>query len=415
MATSAPNVETPPSLWRNQSYLLLWGGQLLSNIGSGTSRIAFPLLALMITHSPALASLAGALNTFTYVLCILPAGIMLDRWDRKRVMIYCDVGRALCLLTLALASLAGVLNIWQLCIIMFIEGGMASFFDIAELACIPQVVAKEQLPAAMGRTQITFGLSSLLGPSLGGLLYAIRAWLPFMLDGFSYSLSVVSLFLIKIPFQKQRTEEKRRIREELREGWHWVWGQPIIRTLALLTGGNNIFGVGITLVVVILAQQLHASSTTIGVIFSAGGVGGLCGAVLVGNIQRWLNFNILMIGVLWLFMLSWVGFLFVTHPFWLGAILFFVYALSSIYNATYIGYRLALTPDRLQARMNSVVRLFALGTQSFGLIMTGLLLQYRGTRETIIIAIIGQLILAVLALASSHLRHVSSVPSTDEG
>ena len=86
------------SLWRHRDYLLLWGGQVVSNVGSGVSQIAFPLLVLAVTHSPAQAGFVAAARALAYVVFVLPAGALVDRWDRKRLMIYCDVGRALCLL-----------------------------------------------------------------------------------------------------------------------------------------------------------------------------------------------------------------------------------------------------------------------------------------------------------------------------
>ena len=135
----------PTSLWRNRDYLLLWSGQLISNAGSGTSQIAFPLLVLAFTDSPAQAGLVSALNSLIYILCILPAGALLDRWNRKHVMIYCDIGRTISLVSIPLAILLGHLSIFQIYLVTLIASALGVFFDIAELACLPQVVTKEQL------------------------------------------------------------------------------------------------------------------------------------------------------------------------------------------------------------------------------------------------------------------------------
>src|SRR5438067_2202096 len=94
--TAPAEIAAPPQrlapLWRNRDYMLLWSGQTISSLGSGVSGIVFPLLILAITHSAAAAGIAGALNTLPYVLFSLPAGALVDRWDRKRVMIICDAG-----------------------------------------------------------------------------------------------------------------------------------------------------------------------------------------------------------------------------------------------------------------------------------------------------------------------------------
>ncbi len=186
----------PTSSWRNRDYLLLWGGQTLSNIGSGVSRIAYPLLVLAITGSPAQAGLIGAVRALMYILLILPAWALLDRWNRKLVMLICDTVRAISLATIPLAAVSGHLTLVQLYLIAFIEGIFEAFFDIAEISSVPQVVSKEQLPAAMSRTQVTAGLTSQIGPALGGTLFAIGSLLPFLTDAISYGVSVLSLLLI---------------------------------------------------------------------------------------------------------------------------------------------------------------------------------------------------------------------------
>ena len=154
------------SLWRNRDYLLLWGGQTISSIGGGISQIAFPLLALLITHSPAQAGLLGALRSLCYSVLVLPVGALADRWNRKTVMIVCDSGRALALASILIAAALGHLTLLQLYLVTLIIGPLEVFFDIAEVASLPQVVAKDQLPAAMGNTQATFGATSLFGPPL---------------------------------------------------------------------------------------------------------------------------------------------------------------------------------------------------------------------------------------------------------
>jgi MFS family permease len=107
------------------------------------------VLILFLTHSPVQAGLAGALRALPYLIFSLPAGALIDRWDRKRVMILCDAGRALCMASIPAAYLIGRLTIAQLFLVSFIEGTLFVFFNIAEVACLPRVVAKEQLPAAL--------------------------------------------------------------------------------------------------------------------------------------------------------------------------------------------------------------------------------------------------------------------------
>ena len=117
------------SLWRNRDYMLLWSGQALSDIGGAVSELAFPLLVLAVTHSPAQAGFVAALRALPATLFSLFAGVLVDRWDRKRVMLVCDTGRALSLASIPIAFALGHLTIWQLYITAFLEGTLMIVFD----------------------------------------------------------------------------------------------------------------------------------------------------------------------------------------------------------------------------------------------------------------------------------------------
>src|SRR5215470_19329598 len=124
-----PGSKGPLALWRNRDYVLLWSGQMVSSIGTQVSMLAFPLLVLAITHSPAQAGIVAALRGLPYALFILPAGALIDRWDRKRVMILCDTGRALALGSIPLALALGQLTLVQLYLVSLIEGTLFIFFS----------------------------------------------------------------------------------------------------------------------------------------------------------------------------------------------------------------------------------------------------------------------------------------------
>lgn len=395
----------PVSLWRNRDYLLLWGGQLVSTVGSGISQIAYPLLALAITHSPAQAGLVGAVRALSYILFVLPAGALLDRWDRKRVMIYCDIGRALCLASIPLAYALSMLDIVQICVVAFVSGSLGVFFDIAELACMPQVVTKEHLPEALGRWQASAGIMNLIGPPLGGILFGIRASLPFLFDAISYTASVCSLLFIRVPFQEKREVKPRNIWAEIVEGVQWLWHQPLLRAMALLTSANIFFGAGSTLIGIVIAQSYHASNAVIGLIFSGAGLGGILGAALAGRILKHFSFAQVVLGALWLYAFLWFPILLLPPPFWLGVISFLLAFIGPFYGISSIGRRLAMTPDALQSRVNSSSRLISLGSSPLGQVFVGLLLQYSDTRITVIILVIGQVILAAIAMLIPAIRH----------
>src|SRR5215467_8588714 len=206
----APQIGVPGRsvpLWLNRDYILLWSGQMISAIGSRVSMLAFPLFVLALTHSPAQAGLIGAMRGLPYALFMLPAGALIDRWNRKRVMILCDIGRAIALGSIPLALVLGRLTIAQIYVVSLVEGTLFTFFSLAHIACLPHVVSKEQLPTAVAQESIIDSVTELIGPSIGGVLYGIGRVVPFLTDAISYGASVVSLLLIKAEFQEERNPE----------------------------------------------------------------------------------------------------------------------------------------------------------------------------------------------------------------
>ncbi len=398
-----------PSLWRNRDYMLLWSGQLVSNIGSQVSQLAFPLLILALTHSPAQAGIAAALRALPYLILSLPAGALIDRWDRKLVMIVCDAGRALALGSIPVALLFGRLTIAQIFIVTTIEGTLFVFFNIAEVACLPRVVSRDQLPAANSQYAATDGIMTIIGPPVGGALYAVGSMFPFLTDAISYMASVISLFFIKTSFQEKRVAPQRKLWLEIREGLSWLWHQPLIRFIAILTGGNNLISAGLMLLLIVLGQRLHASSVSIGLIFTIAGIGGVLGAIVAPFIQKRFTFAQVIIASSWVFGLATPLYLIAPNVFVLGVITAVAFITGPIYNVVQLSYRSALIPDRLQGRVNSVFRLIAFGGQPIGAALIGFLLQGVGTESTIWFCSIVLILFAVAATLNKHVRHARPI------
>ena len=394
----------PAPLWRNRDYMLLWSGQIVSSTGTRVSQLALPLIVLALTHSPAQAGLIGAVRGIPYALFILPAGALVDRWNRKLVMILCDAGRALALGSIPLALLLGHLAIAQLYIVSLVEGTLFTFFNLAETACLPHVVAKEQLTAAAAQNSVIDSVSGMVGPSLGGFLYGLAKSIPFLTDAITYGASVLSLFFIKKNFQEERDVKPLRLWAEVGEGLSWLWHAPLIRFIALLTGGLMLPVTGYSLILIVLAQSQHASSFTIGLILAAGGVGSIVGAMLVAPLQRRFRFGQLMIGGTWLWGLTWLLFAVAPNPLALGIAVAASFIVVPIYMSVQFGYRLSVIPDQLQGRVNSVFRLIAFGSEPVGMAITGFMLQAIGPVPTVLVLFVPQGILAVVATFSGHFR-----------
>ncbi len=392
------------SLWRNRDFLLLWSGQTVSMIGSGVSELAFPLLILALTHSPAQAGLVGALRTLPYFIFTLPGGVLVDRWDRKWMMIICDAGRALSLFSIPLALALGQLSLLQIGLVAFIEGTLFVFFDLANTASIPQVVAKEHLSAAIAQNQMTFGLTSFLSPPIGTLLYSISRPLPFLADAISYIASVVSLLFIRTPFQQERTVSTRNAYGEMVEGIRWLWHQPLLRLMALLNCGLSGFSWGLPLLLIVILQQYHASATTIGILFALIGIGHLLGSPLAPMVQKRFSYGLAVSVLFWLYPLTTILFTLTPNVIIMGTIFLMLGIVDSIYNVVQFSYRLAMIPDKLQGRANSAFRLISFSTRPLGIGLTGVLIQQIKAVPTLWIIAAALAALALITTLSPHIR-----------
>jgi MFS family permease len=388
---------------------------MLSSIGTQTSTLAFPLLVLAITRSPAQAGFASALRAVPYVLLSLPAGALVDRWDRKRVMLLCDTGRAIALGSIPMALALGRLTVAQLYGVSLVEGSLFVFFNISEAAGLARVVPAEQLPAATAQNRATDNISGLVGPPLGGALFGVARALPFLGDALSYGASVVSLLFIQARFQGTRGLARRRLHVEIGEGLGWLWQQPLIRYMAFLTGISNLVGNGTFLIAIVLAQGQHASSFVIGTIFTIASVGGIIGSLVAVRLQRRFSFAQVIVGCVWVWAALTPLLAVAPNPYVLGLVLAGIFLASPIYDVVQFSYRLALIPDALQGRVNSVFRLIAFGGQPIGYALAGVLLQAIGPVASVFLFSVPYVAAALLTTLNPHVRTARTLDDVQAG
>ena len=403
---AAPLPSKPGSLWRNADYLRLWSGQVASSIGSQVSGLALPLLILALTHSPAKAGGLAALRGLPYLLLCLPAGAFVDRWDPRRTMLLCDTGRALALASVPIALALGHLSLMQLCIVTVVEGTLYVFFNQAESNCLVRVVTKEQLPAAVAQNQSGDGISGLLGPSLGGLLYGLGQSVPFLANAVTYGLSVVSLLTLKSDVRPAVRADgpAPHLGREILEGLRWLYAHKVVRFIAMLTGVLMCTCAGWALILIVLAQHLGARPLAIGLLMATGGAGSVIGSLLAVPLQKRFRFGPLMIGATWIWALTWLFYALAPNLIVLGIVNALSFIIVPIYLGTQYAYRLGQIPDHLQGRVNSVFRLIAFGSGPVGLAATGVLLQKLGPTPTVLITFAPQLALCVAATFYRPLR-----------
>jgi len=401
------------ALWRNRDYNLLWAGQMVSSVGTQASTLAFPLLLLALTGSPAQAGLASALRAVPYVIFSLPAGALVDRWDRKRVMLVCDALRAIALGSIPVALALGRLTTLQSYAVALVEGSLFVFFNVAEVASLPRIVSTDQLQAATAQNQATDSLSTLIGPPFGGFLFGVAQALPFAADAISYTASVISLFFMRATFQHEHATARRHLHVEITEGMRWLWRQPLIRYMVFVSATSNVVFNGTLLIALVIAQRtLHASAFMIGLLFAIGGIGGAIGSAAAVPLQRRFRFGQIIIACVWVWALA-TPLLAVASTLWaLGLIFMANYFTGPLYNVTQFSYRLTLIPDELQGRVNSAVRLFSYGGQPLGYALAGVLSQAVGPFASILLFSIPATLMAILTTVNRHVREARPAAPT---
>jgi len=413
MVSAAAPDDVP--LRRNRDFMLLWSGQVVSTVGMRVSALAYPLLVLSLTGSPFRAGLVASAQSAPFLLLYLPAGALVDRWDRRRVMLAADGSRALLLGSVALALATGRLAFAQIIIVVILDGSCFVFFQLAESAVIPRIVARRQLPAAWAQNQAREMGAELAGQPLGGALFAISHLLPFAADAFSYVVSFVTLLFVRPVSQPARDNQKVNLAAEIAEGLTWLWRQPLLRVLVGLTGAANLVLNPLPLVVIVRARQLGAGPVLIGTLLAFSGAAAIAGALAAPWLQRRIPARALIIASLWTWASVTATLVLMPTPLALGAVAGAMSLTGPAFNVVLATYRSALAPDRLQARTVSSARMITWGTIPLAALIAGALLQTAGPAATMLALGCTMTLIAVTATGSAAIRNaprLQDLPAT---
>jgi MFS family permease len=400
-------------LRRNRDFVLLQLGQGLSTLGSTSTYVAYPLLVLALTHSPAKAGAVGFANVLPYALFALLAGVVADRVDRKRLMIAMDLVRAAAMASIVAALAAGVLTFWQVAAVAFVEGSAFVFFNIAEIGALRSVVSRRQLPEAAATEQARYAAVTLAGPSLGGALFGLGRSLPFLGDAVSYMGSILTLGWMRTPFQETRERDPAPLRTQVREGVAWLWANAYLRTTALIFAVGNFAFSGIYLVFFVLAKRDGFSPAAIGALIAVFGGVSLAGSVATPRLARAFTMRSIMVGNEWLsaaILLCAIA----PGPYVLLACTLPIAFFSPSLNSVVVGYRTAITPDHLVGRVSSVARNLAQLAAPLGPLTAGLLLASFSARATMLVLGGIALAVAIWTTASPSIRNAPSLSELDD-
>lgn len=397
-------------LRKNRDFRLLWIGQSLSNLGGSVSGVAFPLLVLALTGSATKAGIAGFAANAPFVLLQLPAGAYVDRWNRRAVMLWSDVGRALALASVVVALLLGSLTFAHILVVAVIETSLFVTFRLAEGAALRTIVSDEaQLGSAIALNQARGYGTSLAGEPLGGLLFGLRQALPFAFDCISYVASLITVASIRTPLPAPSSTASRQLRREIKEGLRVAWDNVFLRTVSILSAGSDFVINGLFLVLIVITVRGGASSSQVGLMLAIGGAGGLIGALAASwAAERVPSVRFVVVGVSTVAVLPILLMATTDDPYVLGALLGVILSVWPLYNAVVVSRWMTQVPDELMGRVQAAVAVLGWAPVPVAPILGGFLLDQVGNGPTVLIFAGVMAAVATVVALSKAVRHEST-------
>lgn len=408
MDTSGKSSGTLAPLWRNRDFVLLESGLLLSSIGTSLTTIAYPLLTLAITHSPAKAGFVTFARLLPFGAFSLIAGLAADRWSRKRLMIAADAVRVAAMGAFAAALLAGGVAFPAILVVAFVEGTASALFVAADAGALRAVVPATQLPAAAGAREARRSVVRLGGPPLGGALYGLSRAIPFAANAVSYLFSTLSLLLMRTPFEEAPEYDHAPLRAQFAEGFRYMWDHAFLRTTAFVYGAGNLLTTALVLLIVLIGEDEGLTPGEIGLLSAAVGVGTLVGSLASPLFRKLLAVRTILLLELWTWPAVW-AFVIWPHAYVLAGWSLLFGIAAPVTDSVVVGYRLAMTPGRLVGRVESVRTTISLVASPLGPLLAGWLLQATSPRPTVAVFAVCGLGLALWGTASPAMRKTPSL------
>jgi MFS family permease len=398
-------------LLRNHDFTALWIGQTISELGSRISTFVFPLVTYALTGSPVAASAAEAVYLLGLAGALLPAGVLADRYDRRRLMRLASGSGVVLYASLVAAGLLDALTVPHLLAVALLTGAAAGLFAPAEISAVRAVVSTDELPTALSQNQARQHVAALLGAPVGGVLYAVTRWLPFAVDAVSFAASWVLLGRIRTDLSAPPAAPKRRLRHNLAEGIGFIARHPFFRVLTVWSALTNLAVNALFFAAVLRMIEAGIPAFQIGLVETAAGVFGIAGALVAPRLIDRLPTGWLTIAVAWSFLPLVVPMALWNSPAVVAAALSAGLFLNPAGNAGIGSYRIAVTPVELQGRVQSTMQFVSMSAMPLAPFVAGALLA--GFGGAVAIVVLG-VVTATVALIPTLSASVRSVPRPAE-
>ncbi|MFI6736575.1 MFS transporter [Nonomuraea sp. NPDC050451] len=395
-------------LRRNKQFQLLWVGSAVSQVGMELTRLATPLLVLALTGSPGWAGIVAGARTAASVMAQLPAGVWVDRWDRRRTLIAVQGLQTVNAAVLAALIVGDRALVWHFVVTAVIDGGCAAFLRPTRTTAIRGVVPTEQLPNAYAQEQARLHAARLIGPPLGALLYGLGRAVPFVVDAVTFLVAALCAAGAKVPRRpKSEPGGRRSMRRDMGEAVAWLWRQRGLRAVWAVVMMLNLLSPAYLLPLIVLVGERGGGALGTGTVLAGAGIGGLVGALLSGRVGRLLPPGKLTIVFTAVFGASIVAMALPFGPWWpMGPLVLFSLTMPAFNVVTSVVIA-RLAPEEMLGRVDAVLTAAGFGLSPLGPVLGGALAAALGGAGSIVL--IGGLMLLTAAGAalSGDLRRFS--------
>jgi MFS family permease len=367
---------------------------------------------LAVTGSPAASGLVLGADAAAQLVAGLPAGALVDRWDRKRIMLWCEATQATAVGSLALALWFDSATVTHMVAVAVVMGVCRALFEPAEDASLPRLVTHEQLSTAVSLNAARSSVGQMAGTALGGVFFAIGRAVPFLVDTVTHIASFTALAFVRIPKHEVERTPIGNIGREMVEGLRWVWSHRHVRVTALCAVSLNFFFNAFYIVVIVLAEGRGVPAGEIGVMAAMLGVGGVLGALVAPALHRRLRPHVSITGVFWLVTLLTPLTILVHNGYLMGALFAGMAFLAPTANTTINTHQLLLTPDELRGRLMGVMGVCVGGAAAAGPAVGGLLVELVPGDTAVLCCAAGMAVVALLTTLSPALRQFTPEPVT---
>ena len=374
-ATNPVNKERAHNLGSN--FQKLWVGQAVSALGSSFTSFALPLLVYNLTGSALNLAYSTAAHFVPYLLFGLFIGAWSDRVDRRRLMIWADVGRAVAIASVPLLAMLGPLEVWWIYAVIFANSILSIAFDAANFAAVPSLVERDDLVTANGRIQASYSAMTILGPLLAGVLVAVMPIYDLLLiDALSFVASTVTLVLINASFNAPGKPHGTSIRQDVMEGLRYVFGHPVLRNISLMMMLVNFAGITVYAQrPLYVKEQLGGTDSELAIFMAAGGAGVIIFSLLAGRLRKRFAFSRVALGALMGSGLATV-LMSLTTWYWLALPVYAMFSgLGLMFNINTNSLRQAIAPNHMLGRVMSIAGVLAWSANPVGAYVGGLAIE----------------------------------------